>query len=551
MVEVRQPVLKIFAVAATCLGLAGTVPPADAQRFYPDDPLLDDPQPLSLGDVTRRELNDYYDLFSHTFGDPGQQQEEAGSPIRALSVNTLDEVPNGAWFTNRIGSRPMSIAEIRAGPRSEAGAPDSSGPWTIVGAKTSGITPGFQILDSRGERYLLKFDPMDHREMATAADVIGSLIFHALGYHVPENYLVVFDRDDLVISEEATMEDYLGVERPISELDINTALATIPETGDGRIRAVASRFVPGTPVGEFRYYGTRSDDFNDTVPHEHRRELRGLHVFAAWINHNDSRAINTLDSLVEDNGARYIRHFLIDFGATLGSGSVVSNSARDGNAYFIETREALAQLFTLGAYVPWWARANYYTSEAVGMLLTDPLDPERWKPNYPNPAFMNRLPDDVFWAAKKVMAFDDEAIRAIVEEGRYSNPEDEEAVIAYLTDRRDAIGQAYLRSVLPLDRFEVADGQLTHVDLGTLYGIGAAEPIRVSWSRFDNETETHDPIEAPSTLSIPPAVAAMDPGSYAALTIQAETNASRAVMVYLRKEAGFLRVVGIERTWEQ
>jgi hypothetical protein len=555
MVEVRQSVLRFAASPVVRLGLAfvagliAGVTTADGQRFYPDDPLIDEVAPASLDEVTRRELNDYYDLLTHTLVDRGERQPPIGPPIRAQSVNTLDEAPNGPWFTNRIGSRPMSIAEVRAGPRRESGAPDQGGPWTIVGAKTSGVTPGFQILDARGDRYLLKFDPADHPEMATAADVIGSLIFHALGYHVPENYLVSFDRDDLVVSEEAATEDYLGVERPLSQLDINTALARIPQDEDGKIRAVASRFVPGSPIGEFRYYGTRSDDYNDTVPHEHRRELRGLHVFAAWVNHNDSRAINTLDSLIEEDGARHIRHFLIDFGATMGSASVVSNTARDGNAYFFEAGEALAQMLSLGAYVPWWARARYYTSEATGMLMVDPLEPEGWKPNYPNPAFLNRLPDDTFWAARKVMAFTDEHIRAIVEEGGYSDPEDEEAVIRYLTRRRDAIGRAYFSSVLPLDRFEVSSGDLTYVDLAEFYGFDEAEPVRVSWSTFDNDSEVHTPITGASTFALPELLASMGPGEYAAATIRSEVEPSKGVVVYLRTEGPGAGIMGIERTW--
>ena len=35
--------------------------------------------------------------------------------MRALNVNTLDEVPDSSWFINRIGVRPMSIAEILRG----------------------------------------------------------------------------------------------------------------------------------------------------------------------------------------------------------------------------------------------------------------------------------------------------------------------------------------------------------------------------------------------------------------------------------------------------
>ena len=41
-------------------------------------------------------------------------------------------------------------------------------------------------------------------------------------------------------------------------------------------------------VGKFSYTGTRKDDRNDLIPHELRRELRGMYVVASWVNHADS-----------------------------------------------------------------------------------------------------------------------------------------------------------------------------------------------------------------------------------------------------------------------
>jgi len=66
-------------------------------------------------------------------------------------------------------------------------------------------------------------------------------------------------------------------------------------------------------VGPFRYEGTRSDDPNDIVPHEARRDLRGLFVFCAWLNHTDAKAANSLNALVQEDGVTFIRHYLIDF----------------------------------------------------------------------------------------------------------------------------------------------------------------------------------------------------------------------------------------------
>ena len=43
---------------------------------------------------------------------PGDQTPD----VRAGNVNTIDEVPDSSWFTNRIGARPVSIDEAVRGP---------------------------------------------------------------------------------------------------------------------------------------------------------------------------------------------------------------------------------------------------------------------------------------------------------------------------------------------------------------------------------------------------------------------------------------------------
>ena len=514
----------------------------NAQPFYPDDPIVAEPDPMRVEDVEYRKLNDHFDLFSHLFGKLGEQHPPKGDPIRAQSTNTLDEVPdNRAWFTNRIGAKAITPHQAALGPGNSRGPAD--GDWTIVAAKTEGVTPGFRIKDSTGQQYVLKFDPLDHPEMATAADVIGSLLFHGLGYNVPENYVVEFDDDRLVIDEGATIPDNKGYDRPIERFDVQHALLRVPRAANGMIRGVASRLLSGKIAGEFRYYGTRSDDHNDTVPHEHRRELRGLHVFCAWLNHNDSRAINDLDSLVDEGSLRYVKHFLIDFGAILGSASILSNTARDGNAYFYERGPAAKQFITLGLFVPRWARAKYYKSEAVGMANWDKFDPEDWKPNYPSPAFDNRLPDDNFWAAKKVMAFTDEHIRAIVKRGKYSNPEDEEWTVRYLAERRDRIGKRYFAGVLPVDELRVANGKLAFEDLAVKYGFGEKQDYQIEWSVYDNKADSLQAISGARGSDVP-----SSNSDYIVATLSLADD-PRHTLVYLRNGSSGRKVVGVKRFW--
>jgi hypothetical protein len=79
-------------------------------------------------------------------------------------------------------------------------------------------------------------------------------------------------------------------------------------------------------VGPFSYTGRRGDDPNDIYAHEHRRELRGLYVVGSWINHADMKEENTLDMYGPESGQ--ITHYLIDFGASMGSNSTGPSNPR-------------------------------------------------------------------------------------------------------------------------------------------------------------------------------------------------------------------------------
>ena len=68
-------------------------------------------------------------------------------------------------------------------------------------------------------------------------------------------------------------------------------------------------FLPGKGAGKFKYTGTRKGDPNDIIPHERRRELRGLRVIAAWINHADAGEKNTYDAYVTAGARNYLKHY--------------------------------------------------------------------------------------------------------------------------------------------------------------------------------------------------------------------------------------------------
>ncbi|MCC6292110.1 MAG: hypothetical protein IT164_05635 [Bryobacterales bacterium] len=523
-------------------------------RFYPDDPLPSEPAPRDASKAIRRKISDYYDFFAHMFAHPGEQTGEKQNgrvvpPIPARAVNTLGEPMASAWWQPRHYYRRMSLAELAAGP-GLGHAPSTEGKWTVVKAKSEGVTPGFEILDARKRRYVLKFDPLEYPEIATAPDTLVSKIFFALGYNVPENYIVHFRREDLELGEDVQLLDARGKPRRMTQRDVTELLMRVPRGPDGRYRGGASLYLPGKPIGPYKYSGMRRDDPNDIVPHEHRRDLRGLAVFCAWVGHDDSRAINSLDMLQPEGGATAVKHYLIDFGSTLGSASNGPNSPRSGFEYVFEKGQALRNFFSLGLWVPYWAHARYPAYKSVGRFESKLFRAAGWVPEYPNPAFVNRLPDDNFWAAKQVMAFTDEEIRAIVRTGQYSNPGAAEWIAAALIERRDKIGRAYFADVLPLDRFRVEAGRLVFDDLARAHGFtqspgyqtgGGDYPI--AWSVFDNGTGAVTPLRARGA-GIPRTPAA----AFLAAKIQGQ-DAKKTATVYLRGGAGGWQVVGVERGW--
>ena len=526
--------------------------PLWAKKFYSDDPLMKEPSPLPVDEVQVLRLSQFYDLFHHTLATPGElnteKRKKHQEAVRARAVNTLGEPMDGAWYTRRHYWKPMSIEELVRGPGGST-PPSSDGRWTIASAKTQGITPGFTMVDSANRKYFVKFDPPSYPELATAAETIVSRIFYALGYHVDDNYLVDFDRKKLILGEDVQITDRKGRKRRMTQRDLNEILVMSAETRDGRYRAIASLQLPGKDIGRFRFYGVRRDDPNDTVPHEHRRELRGYYVFCAWLNHDDSRALNTLDTLVEENGIKYIRHHPQDFGSTLGSGTEHPKSPRAGGDYFFEWGPTLKHIFSLGLSVPYWAHAKYPKYPSVGTFESKVFRPDQWYPEYPNPAFLNRLPDDDFWAAKQVMAFTDEQIRAIVKTGQYSDPEAEKYVADCLIARRDRIGQVFFSKVLPLDLFAVKDGKLAYVDLAKKHGLGETGPLKVSWSRFDNNDETKTPLPQETSFSLPREASDLSDTAYYAADISKDGDTKRSVTVYLRTRRGQAEVVGIDRSW--
>ncbi len=407
--------LLSLVVAATVWGLAGSVS-TTSSRFYRDDPVARDPESQDASRAAASDMGDLYEMVINLMDHPRCKP----SGLRAKNVNTIDEVPDSSWFTNRTGSRRLTLDEIVRGPVS--GPPPDPSKWIVFRHKTSGVHPGITARDAKGETWFLEFDPCYYPEAATASVVMATMFFWALGYNQVESFITTFDSTRVEFDSGATIGRPNGKRTPFTKRDLDELLEHVGRKPDGTYRVVAGRLLPGKIIGNFCYQGTRPDDPNDLVPHEHRRELRALRVFGAWTSLTDLKAANTLDSLVSDNGRTIVKHWLQDVGSTFW----MNNDLHEwdlGWEHFYHADTTLKRLFSFGFALSPWQTVHYVERPSIGKFDGDRFDPRTWRPQTPTTAYMELRADDAFWAVQRVGAFSDEMIRAIIHTGEFTIPQ--------------------------------------------------------------------------------------------------------------------------------
>jgi hypothetical protein len=543
------PLLFILAVLGPAPAVADRA--ANDVAFHIDDPLTREPETQDASRVQPWDIDLFIDLAINLFGQPGDNQ----TGVHAANVNTIDEVPDSSWFTNRILAREVSVDEAVRG--AHTGGSVAGGTWTITAAKEAGFAPGFTIQDSAGETWFVSLDAKGHPEAATGAILVANKIFWTLGYWQTDAVLTSVRPDQLVIGDTATVQPMSRKRRRMRRDDLEAVWQRAHRSPDGSFRAVAARRLPGRALGGFRYYGTRPDDPNDITPHEHRRELRALQVFGAWTNLVDMKAGNTLDMLIAENGRNLVRHYLQDVGSTFGTGANGPREYFEGWEHVYDGDLVWKRLVSLGFFIRPWQTVPYHETVAIGRFEGAAFDPVEWKPRVPVAAIRHAQPDDLFWAARRVMAFSDEMIRALVKAARYSNPRDEQQLADTLIQRRDKIGAAYLTAVTPLVNFTLsADGALRFENAAVKARVGSAPAggYRLAWSYFDNRTRALDPIGDTAATDGEPTGApralrdAPDTFVRVRVTEDAAPAARAPVDAYFRRAASGWTLVGLTRS---
>lgn len=540
-----------FGLVAVVAGVLTGLPiDGAAPRFYPDDPVTVNHDTQDASGVTPFEVDPDYDAVENMFVDAG----DAARDVRALDLNTIDDLPDSSWFTNRAGTRPLTRADVARGPnRGDGPAP---GAWTVVSAKTSGIMPGLVVRDTAGVDWFVKFDPAGQRGMASGAEVVSTRLLWALGFNVPENHVAHVRAEDLVVGPRTTIRTE-NRKRPMRPKDVADVLEHAARGADGRYRVLASRRIEGTPLGPFRFHGVRPDDPNDYVRHEHRRALRAYGTWAAWLNHVDSKATNTLDVLVRQDGRAVVRHYLLDFGSTLGSAGVTAREPYEGSEYLLERGAMWKAVLGFGFPIKPWRVQPQVTSPELG-ALPDSLgwDPDAWKPRFPNPAFARARLDDRFWAAARLRALTPDLIAGAIDAAQYEDPASREAVLTFLTDRRRAILRRSLTAVNPVVNPRLDAGGTLTFDNAAVDADVARIPrgYRTVWAWFDNATAATTLMGArwsESTEVAAPRLLSPAPGRFVKVEISAVGGADPAwevpVHAYFRGSGRGWGLVGFER----
>jgi hypothetical protein len=491
-------------------------------------------------------------------------------PREARNVNALDEVPDSAWFNNRIGTRKPSREELLRGACSReemldgfTAAPQS---WVIDQGKMNGASPGFRIRVGGKRKFMLKTDTREQPERPSAASAIGAAIYHAVGFNTSCEQVIFVDRRALSLQPGLKVTDNSGITRPFDQAALDKVLAEAPAR-DGYVRLQASAWLPGYLLGPFRYEGTRSDDDNDSIPHEDRRDLRGGRLVAAWINHFDAREQNTMDTWISSGGAPdsspgFIRHYYLDTSDSLGSEWAWEGiSRRLGQSYLLDWEDIGHDFVTLGIGTRPWERVERTPGmEPFGYFGWREFDPTTWKNEYPNPAFSRATERDNAWMARILSRFDTADVRALVDLGKFQRAEHAEHLADVLERRLVRILARYFGRLSPIADVMIAEaGRLCATDLARRRGVWENAHFRYAAEWRSGERRSALPVdvgnEGEICLRLPESEKRALAASDAAYAVVSITNGVskypvRVHVVDSGQGEGY-RVVGLERLEEQ
>ena len=395
----------------------------------------------------------------------------------SINVNSIDEVPDSAWFTNRIGQRSMTVAEVAQGACSTNDILDAenaaTGSWVIDHGKAEGATEGFRVVVPGKGKYMLKAESVDDQpERQGAAAAIGSAIFHAVGYYTTCEQVIYVDPAVFKLTPGLRAKGNFGDEKAFDRAALDAIVAKSPRHG-ARIRMSASKWIEGHIIGPYDFHGTRDDDPNDVIEHEDRRELRGMRILSAWLDRYDTRRGNTLDTWMADDKTKpdsspgHVIHYQLDTSEAIGGNWPWDPlSRRLGNEYVFDWGDMASDFVTLGIpRRPWDLKHEVSGQELFGYYMDVDFHPDGWRNAYPNKAYSRATERDKAWMARILAHFTPDAIDALAHLGKFTDEGHAEYLSRILRGRLDRILDRYLTTVSPITDLRLDGDALCGTDL--------------------------------------------------------------------------------------
>ena len=280
-------------------------------------------------------------------------------------------------------------------------------------------------------------------------------------------------------------------------------------------------------------------------------------MFGAWTNLTDLKAGNTLDTLVDENGRA-------------SSGTTCRTSARrsawrngphdwdKGWEYFYDRAPTRRRLLSFGFALSPWQTVHYTSTRRSAASKATRSIRAPGSRRRPTTAYIEMRADDAFWAARRVMAFSDDLIRARGAHRPVQRPAAERHLADVLIKRRDEIGRAYLTGGQS-DRRPALDasGELTFDNAAVAAGFaGAAGGLSGRRGRVRQRDRRDDAASATTREQHDARCAAprelpSAPGNFVEIDISAESAAHPAwqqpVRMHFRRDDGGWKLVGLER----
>jgi hypothetical protein len=492
-----MPVAPSRLVASFAFAAGLTACSADVRRFPLRDPIWKDADLAPVSIACRPDQDSAGKLRCAPASSEASSLQSAASRLEAslfvaepgreaLNVNSVDEVPDSAWFTNRIGAQALTPEDIARGPCGDGAlalAPDPDAPdgaWVIDRGNLPGEAPSFRVDVAGLGKFVLSIDSAQQPERATGAAATATRLYHAAGYWVACESVVHVRPAIFKLMPGLTLTDERGVTRAFDAAALEQLLRPLPSRG-GLARLLASRAFPGRSLGPFSYEGTRHDDPRDAVAHEDRRDLRGARVLAAWLDHARASDASTRDVwLAQREGEPLsspgvVRHYQVGLGDCFGRQDEDEGddaSRRLGSVYQLDlTRETTDLSPWVGLERPFARASRPAGGEIFGDFSARDLEPRRWQGGYPNLAFARMSELDGAWAARRLARFTPELVEAAVRAGDYTLARHTAFLTEQILLRREALLRRYLARVSPITDVYLSGEDLCGKDLGRSTGV--------------------------------------------------------------------------------